>query len=707
MTLYEKGILPQDESRILVRNYTEYNMNIFSFDVETSSGYIKNNRVIPFKKGKQKEYEKYDKVALLYMWQFGINDIVYYGRCLDTFMDLLDELQSKYLGEKIIWVHNLSFEFHWLINVIPFQKVFAKKARRVICSKINTITFRCTYFLTHRSLENWAIDAKLPVEKLVDTVDYTVLRTPKTTLSDDILKYGEIDCLVIYYGIKQYADKYKNIHNIPLTQTGEVRAIVKKILKSYKHHKKMTELLPKNAYEYASLRACFAGGATHANWTYAGEVMTNVNSKDLGSAYPTVMCVKKFPYSKFEKVESFEGYNNEDYSAILDVTFYEIESVILLNYISSSKCYYLKNAVLDNGKIMKASELRIICTNIDYNIIKKCYKCKKEKFNDIQIAINQYLPREFILYILKLYGDKTSLKGLIEEYGNYMASKQYINALYGMLVSAIIHDEIKFDDGEWITNTATIQQINDGLDDLRDKPYKNFLAYMWGVWVTAYVRENLFSVITQIHQDVLYHDTDCVKYINNHDDVFKKFNEKLIKEIEQSAKANNIPLELFKPKDSKGNEHMLGIFENDDGVPYQEFKTLGAKRYAYRDNNGALHMTVSGVNKEKGVKSLKDDINNFTDDLKIKEEYSKKLTMTYLDDMPKITWNKGQYDEYTCSLQHAVHAEPATYTLGITLDYLFLIGNDTLDNFEEYTAEELHELIESWKKDQKRKSTKR
>ena len=53
--------------------------------------------------------------------------------------------------------------------------------------------------------------------------------------------------------------------------------------------------------------------------------------------------------------------------------------------------------------------------------------------------------------------------------------------------------------------------------------------------------------------------------------------------------------------------YVLGVPE-DDGI-YEEFVTLGAKRYAYRDKKG-LHITVSGVQK-KGVAQLNDDIKNF------------------------------------------------------------------------------------------------
>ena len=42
----------------------------------------------------------------------------------------------------------------------------------------------------------------LPVEKKVGDLDYTLLRTPATKLTEKELGYCEYDCLVIYYYIK-------------------------------------------------------------------------------------------------------------------------------------------------------------------------------------------------------------------------------------------------------------------------------------------------------------------------------------------------------------------------------------------------------------------------------------------------------------------------------------------------------------------------
>ena len=74
-------------------------------------------------------------------------------------------------------------------------------------------------------------------------------------------------------------------------------------------------------------------------------------------------------------------------------------------------------------------------------------------------------------------------------------------------------------------------------------------------------------------------------------------------------------------------EYWLGVAELD-GV-YTEFKTLGAKRYACRNTDGKLKITVAGVPKI-GVQCLDDDINNFKKGLIFSGSVTGKLTHTYI-----------------------------------------------------------------------------
>ena len=104
--------------RLMQRIDKGYDQTIYSFDIETSAGYIFPGSDIaePFDYNKRPEaYQKAIKVGLCYEWQFGIGEQYYYGRDLVEFLEVL-RIMNALPGKKIIWVHNLGFEMAFLIN---------------------------------------------------------------------------------------------------------------------------------------------------------------------------------------------------------------------------------------------------------------------------------------------------------------------------------------------------------------------------------------------------------------------------------------------------------------------------------------------------------------------------------------------------------------------------------------------------------------
>lgn len=108
-----------------------------------------------------------------------------------------------------------------------------------------------------------------------------------------------------------------------------------------------------------------------------------------------------------------------------------------------------------------------------------------------------------------------------------------------------------------------------------------------------------------IGPDVIYCDTDSIKFVRDHKGDFKRINEELRQLAEEAgAYADN----------QKGKRYFLGTwdpeYENEPGLkPMTRFKTLGAKKYLYerweRDKetgieHKVIHSTIAGVKKERG-----------------------------------------------------------------------------------------------------------
>ena len=103
----------------------KYLQNIITFDIECSSAWLENGKVISYYKGMDNDYwNSLEPLALCYIWQCSIDDTVYYGRELNTFTALLDDLPKDV--HIIIWIHNLAYEFQFLCNILTWDKVFAR-----------------------------------------------------------------------------------------------------------------------------------------------------------------------------------------------------------------------------------------------------------------------------------------------------------------------------------------------------------------------------------------------------------------------------------------------------------------------------------------------------------------------------------------------------------------------------------------------------
>lgn len=647
------------------------NDDIMCFDIETSSGFLHkdSNTLEPYLGKSKKYYEDCKKFAICYVWQFSINDNVFWGRTLEDFKDFLQELEFYEPHKKIVYIHNFSFEFQFLINVLQFDYVFARQARKPLFAEWSTYQFRCSYFLTNMSLAVWAEQRKLKVKKLVGDLDYTVLRTPKTILNDTELAYCFNDVLVMYYGLLQYKEKYGHIIDIPFTQTGEVRKEVidrMNVTSEYKYRKRCLKLIPETIEDYSLLCDCFMGGYTHSNAIHTNIVLEKIRSKDIASSYPTVMCLEKYPMTYFEETIPCDDYfNNDKYSYIITFDVEHLRSKRWNTWLSFSKCAKIKGYSLDNGRVLKADFVQLSLTNIDYEMFQLCYDFENLNIIDFRVSSNDYLSPTFVKYILELYGNKTTLKGIKEHEPLYLKSKQYINSMYGMMVTKNITDTIEFEEDRWKKELLNENSFYTKIASEKKKLSKTFGAFQFGVWVTAYARRNLWQGILALDYNVVYCDTDSIKYIDCDSNFFNEYNEKIAERENERADMLGIPREKFYPKDRNGVSHRLGIFD-DDGQ-YQKFKTLGAKKYCYVDNNNKLHMTVSGV--RKSAVSQLHNIEEFKDGTVFDVEHAQKLLMTYIDDMTPIVWNKGQYDEFYSKYQYGICAQPTTYSLGITDDY--------------------------------------
>lgn len=660
-----------------------------SFDIETSSFFIdkKSNSVISLTEydNRIKKNPKYEseviKGSLCYIWQFAIDDFIFIGRELSDFVKFTDRIKSI-LGVTniIVYVHNLSYEFQFIRKYFDWIDVFAMDNRKVLFAKTDFITFKCSYLLSGKSLAKLCDDIhNTRIEKLTGDLDYKLLRTSKTALNDSELAYCYNDVLIVNAYIKEQSILYGRLDKIPLTNTGRVRRYTRKeCFKNKAYPTMIHKSLTLTPLEYKIARFAFQGGFTHANSLYSNITCKNVSSYDFTSSYPTVMLSEKYPMSKGTRkdnltVEQFENYINR-FCSLFTVELWNIKTVKdLQSIISVSKCLKKENVQSDNGRLYSADYIMTVLTDVDYRNIKTFYHYEKIKIGVAYFYKREYLPKEILSSVLKFYSDKTTLKGVEGKEIEYLISKEMLNSLYGMTVYNPIKPQYIYKDNEWKCEQKEIDEKN--VNEYNDDKSR-FTYYLWGVFITAYARNNLFTGIKELKNDFIYCDTDSVKCFNaeKHKKYFIRYNNDIYQKLKKCCLKYGFNENQLKPKNKQGKEKLIGIWDYE-GI-YDRFKTLGCKRYLV-EKNGKLDLTVSGVNKKFALPYLLDRykthdnvFENFSDKLFIPKEYTGKRIHTYIDDIQGGIITDYQGNKSSFKTLSGVHLIECEYDLSIANDYL-------------------------------------
>lgn len=615
--------------------------------------------------------------SIMYIWQwhfYGIGTV--FGRTWDEFNEFcrrIVEISDIWL---VVYVHNLSFEFQFVSGIYNFEpeEVFAVKSRKVLkCDMMSVFEFRCSYLHSNMSLDEYTKKMKVAHQKLSgEEFDYSKKRFPWTPLTDREYEYAENDVIGLCEAIiAEMEIDGDNLYTIPLTSTGYVRRDAKRAMRNVSR-RFVKDQLP-DYYIYQMCREAFRGGNTHANRYYVGDVITNVHSADRSSSYPDVQCNCEFPIS------SFYHAGDLPLDEVLKLIYKRHRAVILrvsmtnitlkrrewgCPYLSRDKCRRIENGLFDNGRILSADYLETTITDIDLKIILEEYNFDDLVPFDVCHARYGKLPKPLVAETIAYYVAKTQKKNVEGEEVQYMKSKNKLNSIYGMMAQDPVKQDIKYEVGEFVEQDESPENL------LEKSNSKAFLCYQWGCWVTAWARYRLEEGIRLAHEDgaeFIYCDTDSVKYIGEID--WDKYNEERIKD---SLKSGAYAI------DPSGEIHYMGVFEQEKDMT--EFKTLGAKKYCFREEkDGKLQVTIAGVSKKKGGAELEQHggLSAFRVGFKFVDAGG--LEAVY-NDVPEI--KSYTVDGRMIPITKNVVLRPSTYTLGLAADYARLLENITFELLE-------------------------
>ena len=526
-----------------------------------------------------------------------------------------------------------------------------------------SVEFRCSYMLTGLSLANCCKTFTRDITKLFEQkdengniirFDYTKIRSPVTKLDKYELNYALYDVYCTNEIIHEKFECGELFSDIPLTATGYTRQKFKRAIKvhddpNYKEIMNCTHIV--SVPYYTLYKQCYQGGFTHSNYMRSETLHTDVTHYDITSSYPTVLISEMYPRERFKPVfmahnieevfsENFvvdcESYKtiypdvdisdlttakdfvntpvselrerNLGYLIRVKISYAELKSDVYDCPISISKIVnYGKDFKVTrkfNGRLISGHNIELYLTDVDFEIIKKAYNLTETRILGLWYSIFDYLPYEMISTVLELYEQKTKFKGKDEKlYSHY---KALLNSVYGMCVTDPLKEDYKFS-VEGIYNEYERMNEREKNASVIDKLHKynrdHFLFYLWGVYCSAYARNNLFKAIFELKEDYLYSDTDSVflKHNERHIKFFENYDKDIKEKLESNKhiKFNSELLKKLNATDEKGKQYPLGVWTKEtdkdkDHVKNEKLKnaqidfvTIGAKRYlqVFRERN--------------------------------------------------------------------------------------------------------------------------
>lgn len=593
------------------------------------------------------------KAAYMYIAQCCIathkGAYLYIFRTWEAVITFFQKLQAYLsLGEKrrvICWIANAGFELQFMRKRLQWQAekfdFFAKEIRKPLLATAYGIEFREALSITGGSLASLAKDY-CTTQKLKGDLDYAKSeitgkpRNNTTPLSAKELQYCYNDVIILSEFSEQIYTRYiRGMKKVPLTKTGLLRAEVKeefRKLPDWREYKQLITWAFPDKIQYDFWKEyLFRGGYVHANVLYAGQTLDKWLHKnyDITSSYPAQMNLRYFPMSKFMPVEftTMEEFKQlcRKKCVIFIATFTNLEQTTTHSIESLSKVISISGTYeLDNGRIRSVKgKITVALTEIDFYLYTLFYKWEGDPYiYDIYTADRGYLPPYILNVLNRHYVKKAEMKkahwdkdGDPEHASAYAIEKSGVNSFFGMLITWLSENTIKFD-GEWSEVKGTI--------DYERERKNQILLPQWGIYTTCWGRYQLLTTLKKIYDTcgniTEYGDTDSLK--NRYHPLLQGVIDEVNADIHRLQKKRGITDPVF---------YDLGCFDNEPD--YVKAKFNGAKRYLVQYADGSVHATIAGLPKDAILKYEGDPFEKFTNHgMEIEAALSGKIGYSYKDD---------------------------------------------------------------------------
>lgn len=565
-------------------------------------------------------------VGWVHQWAVKFGNDVIIGRTPDDLITFFNTIIEWYQIDKsrrvVIYVHNLSYDIQYLKDYLTRaygeSKILAIAAHRFITYRVGGLEFRCSYKLSNKSLALWSKDLGCVHQKIEETKDfYHRARYQDETLSDDDWVYQVMDVKTLDECIERQMAAYgDNVATIPLTSTGYVRRECRKNYNSITRNRRDFKATAIDGDVYECLRNAFSGGLSEGNRFLWGKTLIPESAKgesirhgDFRSHYPSQQRMRKFPVGKFVKLGVHLDIDTirkaaERHCLLMYVTFDGMTLKTDVKYPCISACRAYRGRKGDvkttsfNGRLLKLEGMTTLAlTDIDLKWVLHQYKIGSYDIDVCWMSYKGYLPDFMTKTIDDFYLGKSRWKKAeksaktrvdkIYAHVELLKSKNGLNGIYGMSATDPVRESYMMDDvtGEW---SSAIPDADKALKKYHNSD-NSFMRYAWGVWTTAFARDELLTVSDVIQNaggTPLYCDTDSIFYVS------RAGVQEAIEQYNNDRYAFALKHKAYIECD--GELVTYDAFD-DEGEDITAFRYLHSKCYAYETKDGGLTCVIAGV----------------------------------------------------------------------------------------------------------------
>ena len=372
-------------------------------------------------------------------------------------------------------------------------------------------------------------------------------------------------------------------------------------------------LLPQDQDELNLFLEIYKGSYSFLNPKFVGKTIENVKGYDISSSHSGFILRKKYPSSTGERITDVkEIYNiiNEDWYAWIG----------RIEFVDLYEKFELPIDLRQFGYINENDNWELILTNAHWKVFKRLFGAKTIIPIEFYKYENKELARNYAKMVNDLYEEKEFYKKNKDSFVKSIF-KFRTELPFGQSIKAPqFHQAVIYNEE---TNQFEKFKLTDQpFEEIIGRLKKYALPMQIGIWTAAYSWTEEVNMILDLGiENVVYGDTDCVRFIGDLDCIVEAHNKEIDKEVNSISK-KRIMLET---------NTKLGRWQ-DEGI-FSQFKAIGIKWYLFIDND-KLEVKAAGANKDKLLDWLNAQDNPF-------EKFNKEMYVPQLFKNMSIDREKG------------------------------------------------------------------